>query len=274
MVLIDVLTHARTLFLLQVFRGDYFGPVHPNLASSARGVPTSLSDAAFAFVTAVCWVHVASVEVWRCRVYLMLVAVPCVYDVKGSWVYVHVLMQVRCVSPPGAGADVVWTLTVAGVTSGPASNTTDYRAPVVSTVVVDTATSGPFKHLVPTQGGVSVVLSGTSLGPSAGLVAVYWDGRRLDSVNMAVCVGYAMELLRNDPFEASFALHRICWRVRAFLCACVPLAHACGRSSASCVCAVTGAPLLSGVRVPRGCGTTCEPVPGGGWRGGGPGLGR
>ena len=209
-----------------------------------------------------------------CYADLMFLAVPGVYDVKGSWVYVHVLMQVRCVSPPGAGADVVWTLTVAGVTSGPASNTTDYRAPVVSTVVVDTATSGPFKHLVPTQGGVSVVLSGTSLGPSAGLVAVYWDGRRLDSVNMAVCVGYAMELLRNDPFEASFALHRICWRVRAFLCACVPLAHACGRSSASCVCAVTGAPLLSGVRVPRGCGTTREPVPGGGWRGGGPGLGR
>ena len=210
MVFMDVLpTHAHTLLLLQVFRGDYFGPVDPNLASSARGVPTSLSDTAFAFVTTVCWVHVADVEVWRCRVYPVLVAVPCVYDVKGSWVYVHVLMQVRCVSPPGAGADVVWTLTVAGVTSGPAPNTTDYRAPVVSTVVVDTATSGPFKHLVPTRGGVSVVLSGTSLGPSAGLVAVYWDGRRLDSVNMAVSV-WAMRwnctaMIRSRPAHVSVA---------------------------------------------------------------------
>jgi hypothetical protein len=63
MVLMDVLTHAHTLFLLQVFRGDYFGPADPNLASSARGVPASLSDTTFAFVTAVCWVHVADVEV-------------------------------------------------------------------------------------------------------------------------------------------------------------------------------------------------------------------
>jgi hypothetical protein len=107
--------------------------------------------------------------------------------------------------------------------------------------VVDTATSGPFKHLVPTRGGVSIVLSGTSLGPSAGLVAVYWDGRRLDSVNMAVCV-WAMRWSCTAMIRSRPALHfvayagsgylwgfvRSCARVRIWLMLVgVPLLRAC-----------------------------------------------
>ncbi len=94
--------------------------------------------------------------------------------------------QVRCVAPPGAGANLSWSIVVAGVRSTLAPNVTSYRAPVVTGVTVSTPSAGPFGHALPTTGGATVLLTGTNLGPSLSTISVLWDGVPLGSATLQV----------------------------------------------------------------------------------------
>ncbi len=62
-----------------------------------------------------------------------------------------------CATAAGAGADLVWTVTVGGQTSAPADNVTRYALPEVSSIE-------PVGHFA-TAGGESVTIYGVNFGP-------------------------------------------------------------------------------------------------------------
>ena len=94
--------------------------------------------------------------------------------------------RVHCVSPPGAGLNYLWSVTVAGQAAtvlSPSAVTTSYAPPTVISAVV----SGPGvlpsqPGSVPTGGGATVTLTGSNFGAEPGAVTVTWDGRVVPGV--------------------------------------------------------------------------------------------
>jgi hypothetical protein len=95
---------------------------------------------------------------------------------------------VMCASPAGAGAGHSWTLTVAGRSSAPSTQTTSYGLPSVTAVTVTGSgvAGGNEAGAVPTAGGSTVTLTGFNFGTDASAVRVVWNGTLLPSVAVAV----------------------------------------------------------------------------------------
>ena len=109
-------------------------------------------------------------------------AVPPVFRARNCTITMdHVSM--RCVTAPGVGARLLWTIVVAGQSSG--NPRTSYRAPIVETIAVlvgdgggapttVTADSSPAALArLPTTGGETIVLRGRYFGPADSGVDVY-----------------------------------------------------------------------------------------------------
>lgn len=73
--------------------------------------------------------------------------------------------ELTCLTVPGAGSDLVWTVTVGGQRSAPSTVTTNYKRPQLSRIVL--RGSGELA----TEGGEAVVLRGSELGPLVGATA-------------------------------------------------------------------------------------------------------
>ncbi len=95
---------------------------------------------------------------------------------------------VRCATPAGVGAGYTWTLSVAGQSSAPSTQTTSFGRPFVGAVtvtglqIVDSDAVGA----VPTAGGATVTLTGVNFGADDSRVVVVWNGTVLPTVALTV----------------------------------------------------------------------------------------
>jgi hypothetical protein len=139
---------------LQVFTGDYLGPSEPLLPIVATGRQAGAAGAAVVVRTAACTVTGAG----------------------------HT--TVMCFTPAGVGTEYTWSLSVAGQTSAPSSQTTSYGPPSVTAVIVAAtgAAGGDEPGSVPTAGGAAVTLTGINFGADAARIAVFWNGVELAGV--------------------------------------------------------------------------------------------
>lgn len=102
-----------------------------------------------------------------------------VYESSTSWVRSYNAVGcrvnvsytvVRCLTAGGAGTNLRWAISIAGLSSTTSSVTTSYEPPVAIAVVID---SGVGK---PTAGGVRATLSGHNFGGPADLQVIHFDG--------------------------------------------------------------------------------------------------
>ncbi len=139
-----------------VFVGDHFGPPGLGIPISALGHRSGASPG-------------SSVTTTRCVV-------------AGSE---H--EEVHCISPPGVGANYVWTLRVGGQSSGPSTQRTSYAPPMVTALTTSgVGTLDLEPGAVPTSGGATVTLTGRNFGADPTAVTISWNGAPIDVVALRV----------------------------------------------------------------------------------------
>lgn len=98
---------------------------------------------------------------------------------------------IRCTTVPGVGANLAWTVTVAGTWSATSSTLTAYFAPNITAVNKWDASQGTYaaSNLLSTEGAEYVAIDGQNLSPYAALDIVwqYWSAASPAAVYTGPC---------------------------------------------------------------------------------------